>query len=124
MIAIQRGWCSIERRMSMSGVQAMACVLLAMVVSAGCAETRHAMSVDKSGFLGDELYGKMTKGDEDKLEAALKFVDQNAINSGQYTKIILDPVVLYRQPHHMGGGNSNDNAQLLMNYFYNKLLEF
>jgi hypothetical protein len=56
----------------MGGVQAMACLLLAMVLSAGCADTRHVMSVDKSGFLGEELYAKMTPGDESKLEAALK----------------------------------------------------
>ena len=77
--------------------------------------------VDKSGFLGEDLYSKMTKGDEDKLEAALKWIDTNAVGRGQYKKIILDPIVLYRQPQHMGGGNSNENAQMLINYFYNKM---
>jgi hypothetical protein len=99
----------------------MACVLLALVISAGCAETRHAMSVDKSGFLGQELYAKMTKGDEDKLEAALKWRDDSAILEGSYTKIILDPIVLYRKPQHTGGGNTNENSQMLMNYFFNKM---
>ena len=62
----------------------------------------------------------MTKGDEDKLEAALKYVDTNAVAKGHYKKIILDPIVMYRQPQHLGGGNSNENAQALLNYFYNK----
>jgi hypothetical protein len=105
----------------MGGVQAMACLLLAMVITTGCAETRHAMSVDKSGFLGDELYAKMTPGDESKLEAALKWIDNSAIGQGKYKKIILDPVVMYRQPEHLGGGNSNENTQMLINYFYSKL---
>jgi hypothetical protein len=98
----------------------MACVLLAMVVSAGCAETRHAMSVDKSGFLGEEVYAEMTKGDESKFQPALRFRD-DTLFSKDITKIILDPIFLYRQPQHMGGGNSNQNAQMLLNYFYNKL---
>jgi hypothetical protein len=116
------GWCSAERKISMGGVQAMACLLLALVLSAGCAETRHAMSVDKSGFLGEELYAKMTPGDESKLEAAMRWIDHDAIGKGmKMTKIILDPIVMYRQPEHTGGGNSNENAQMLLNYFYNKL---
>jgi hypothetical protein len=121
MTAKQRGWYSLERKMSMGGVQVMACLLLALVLSAGCAQTRHAMSVDKSGFLGDELYAKMTPGDESKLEAALKWVDNSAVEKGHYKKIILDPIVLYRQPEHLGGGNSNQNTQMLINYFYNKM---
>jgi hypothetical protein len=121
MTAKQRGWCSVKGSISMRAVGAMACVLFALVISTGCAETRHAMTVDKSGFLGEELYSKMTKGDEDKLEAALRWVDPNAITAGHYTKVILDPIVMYRQPQHMGGGNSNENAQMLLNYFYNKM---
>jgi hypothetical protein len=101
----------------------MACVLFALVLSTGCAQTRHAMSVDKSGFLGEELYSKMKVGDESKLEASLYFRDEALIsmNKGKYRKIILDPIVLYRQPQHIGGGNTNQNAQMLINYFYNKL---
>jgi hypothetical protein len=109
-----------ERSISMRGLGAMACVLFALVVSTGCAKTRHAMSVEKSGFLGEELYAKMTKGDESQLEPALRFKD-DSLFSKDITKIILDPVLLYRQPQHIGGGNSNQNAQLLLNYFYNKL---
>ena len=35
--------------------------------------------------------------------------------------IILDHVVLYRQPQHLGGGESNAASQELLNYFYSKL---
>jgi hypothetical protein len=120
MRAKQWGWFSVGRKISMSGVHAMAGLFLVIALSAGCAETRHAMSVDKSGFLGEELYAKMTPGDEDKLEAALRWRDDSAITN-DITKIILDPIVMYRQPQHMGGGNTNENSQMLINYFYNKL---
>ncbi len=96
-------------------------VLFALVISTGCAATRHAMTVDKSGFLGEEIYSQMKKGDEDRLEPALFYRDDNAIAAMRPKKLILDPVVMYRQPQHMGGGNSNENAQMLLNYFYNKL---
>jgi hypothetical protein len=86
----------------MRGIGAMACVLFALVISTGCAQTRHVMSVDKSGFLGEELYAKMTKGDESKLEAALRWVDYDAAKQGEYTKLLLDPIVLYRKPQHGG----------------------
>ena len=56
-----------------------------------------------------------------KLEAALQYEIRSQSRRGIITKIILDPIVLYRQPQHMGGGNSNENAQMLINYFYNKL---
>lgn len=95
--------------------------MVCLAALAGCAETRHAMSVDKSGFLGDELYAKMTPGDESKLEAALRWRDDSVLGTGDITKIILDPIVMYRKPQHTGGGNSNENAQMLINYFYNKL---
>jgi len=120
MTAKQWGWCWVKGRLSMREVGAMACVLLVLVLSTGCAETRHAMSVDKSGFLGEEVYAEMTKGDESKLQPALRFRDDSYF-SKDITKIILDPIFLYRQPQHMGGGNSNQNAQMLLNYFYNKL---
>ena len=91
-----------------------------LIGASGCAATRHVTTVDKSGFLGKELYDKMTPGDESKLEPALRWRDPGTDFTG-YTKMILDPVVLYRQPQHLGGGNSNENAQMLVNYFYNKL---
>lgn len=125
MIRTQQEWWSwfpIER-LSMGGVQAMACLLLALLLSTGCALTRHDTNVEKSGFLGEELYAKMTPGDESKLEAALRWRNDDAIQKAHPTKIILDPIVLYRQPQHMGGGNTNENSQILINYFYNKLHE-
>lgn len=97
-------------------------VALILMLSA-CAETRHATHVDKSGFLGRELYEKMSPGDPSKGEsAALIWVDPTM--SGRHPNlkgVILDHIVLYRQPQHLGGGNSNEASQELLNYFYNRM---
>jgi hypothetical protein len=76
----------------------MVSFVLATVVSNGCAKTRHVTGerhLDKSGFLGEELYSKMTPGDESQLEGALRWHDDSAITK-DLTKMILDPVVAYR----------------------------
>jgi len=105
------------------GVRGMAFLLLAVVFSVGCAETRHAMSVDKSGFLGEALYEKLTPGDPSIGEASLRWVD-NSAKGQKESKVILDPVVLYRQPHDVKKeGNPNQDVQELINYFHSKIYE-
>ena len=100
----------------------MLSLLAVIVFLSACAATRQA-TPDKSGFLGEELYEKMRPGDPSKGElAALIWVDPKVIELRPTLKgIILDHVVLYRQPQHLGGGNSNEAAQELLNYFYNRL---
>ena len=94
-----------------------------MVMLSACASTRHSTHVDKSGFLGEALYEKMRPGDPSKGEsAALLWVDPHMTGRHPNLKgVILDHIVLYRQPQHLGGGNTNEAAQELLNYFYNKL---
>jgi len=105
------------------GVRAMALLLLTMVFSVGCAETRHAMSVDKSGFLGEALYGKLKPGDPSVGEPSLRWVDDSA-KGHKEGKLILDPVVVYRQPHDVKKeGNTNQDLQELVNYFHSKIYE-
>ena len=118
-----RQWFAMTLRIPMGGVHVITFLLFGLLLSTGCAETRHATQVDKSGFLGEELYTKMKPGDPEKGEiAALVWVDPATKGTHPNLKgIILDHVVLYRQPQHMGGGNSNENSQILLNYFYNKL---
>jgi hypothetical protein len=98
-------------------------IVAVMVMLSGCAATRHATHVDKSGFLGEKIYEKMRPGDPSKGElAAFIWVDPDVIGLHPNLKgVILDHVVLYRQPQHLGGGNSNEAAQELLNYFYNRL---
>jgi len=103
--------------------QMLVLFVLAIVILVGCAQTRHVTrerDIDKSGFLGSELYEKLAPGDEKQLEPAFRWRD-DTVNYGQYSKVMLDPVLLYRQPHHVGGGNTNENAQALIDYFHAKL---
>jgi len=97
-------------------------LLIVIVFVSACAATRQA-TPDKSGFLGEALYERMRPGDPSKGElAALIWVDPNVIGVRPTLKgVILDHIVLYRQPQHLGGGNSNEAAQELLNYFYNRL---
>lgn len=105
------------------GVRAVAFLFLALVFSVGCAQTRHVKSVDKSGFLGEALYEKLTPGDQSIGEASLRWVDDSAKGQKE-SKLILDPVVLYRQPHDVKKeGNPNQDAQELINYFHSKIYE-
>jgi len=105
------------------GVRSTAFLLLTLVFSVGCAETRHAKSVDKSGFLGEALYEKLKPGDPSVGEPSLRWVDDSAKGKKE-GKLILDPVVLYRQPHDVKKeGNINQDAQELVNYFHSKIYE-
>lgn len=105
------------------GVRTMAFMLVILVFSVGCAETRHAKSVAKSGFLGEVLYAKLTPGDSSIGEPSLRWVDDSA-KGHKEGKLILDPVVLYRQPHDVQKeGNTNQDAQELVNYFHSKIYE-
>lgn len=70
--------------------------MLSALWLAGCADTRHAKSVEKSGFLGD--YSMLRKGatsttGEDP-EALLVYRNPKA-DIKKYKKIILDPVTLW-----------------------------
>ena len=96
-----------------------------IVILAGCAETRRVLQehrLDKSGFLGHDLYKKLTAGDETQLEAAFRWRDEQ-VAMKQYTKILIDPVILYRQPQDAGGGYSNEEAQILLNYLHTRTVE-
>ena len=63
---------------------------------AGCADTQHAKSVEKSGFLGD--YSMLRKGETSTMgedpEALLVYRNPKA-QWKKYTKIVLDPVTLW-----------------------------
>ena len=106
----------------MRRISALLSFIGVMVMLSACAATRPSSHVDKSGFLGKSLYEKMKPGDPSKGEtAALIWVDPSLTGRHPNLKaVILDHVVLYRQPQHLGGGNSNEASQELLNYFYNK----
>jgi hypothetical protein len=80
-----------------------------------CAPTRSARDVHESGFLGADA-AKLHKGG--KGEAALVYRNPN-VNWASYTKMLLDPVTLWRPPDAPDQGISHADAQTLTDYFYN-----
>jgi hypothetical protein len=97
-----------------------AVLLVAMVlVVCGGAATKQARTVDKLGFLRD-LYPKMTEGNEDAGESLLVYKNPKAalIPSGTYSKIMVDPVLIFRGPQSKMQGISQSEAQLMADTFY------
>lgn len=99
--------------------------MLSALWLAGCADTQHAKSVEKSGFLGSD-YAKLHKGatsttGEDP-EALLIYRNDKA-NWKQYTKIILDPVTLWVGKDSQLKKVSIEDRQRMGNLLWSKLKE-
>ncbi len=100
--------------------------VLVVTISA-CARTGHRTDVEapkpgtpQSGFLGAEYYAKMTPGDEDKYEAALRWISPDH-DLRNYDKLMLDPIVVYRGEKGKAEGIAAEDAQQVADYFYNAL---
>ncbi len=86
---------------------------------AGCAATKQARTVERLGFLKD-LYPRMTEGDENAGESLLIYKNPKVLHipPNSYTKIMLDPVLVFRGPQSKMRGISQDQAQLMADTFY------
>ncbi len=91
--------------------------LLAILVLSGCSASKQARSVEHSGFLGG-LYTQMQEGKEG--EALLVYHNPKAdkVPKGYYTKILLDPVLVYRGLSSHTVGVPQEEAQLAADTFY------
>jgi hypothetical protein len=95
-------------------------LLIAMMLwVSGCAATKQARTVDRLGFLKD-FYPMMSEGNEDAGESLLIYKNPKAalIPPHTYTKIMLDPVLLFRGPKTKMQGIPQDQAQLMADTFY------
>lgn len=84
----------------------LAIFILGVVAVTACAQTRHVTReshVPKSGFLGTELYSKLTPAKEDDLELAYRWLDTTA-EYHQYTKVLVDRVLVYYEATLVAGG--------------------
>ena len=102
------------------GIMMLRSVLLFVAVSvafAGCGATRHARSVEPSGFLQD-LYAQMRegKGDEALLVYRNPAVDWPA--KAAYNKILLDPIMIWRGKDSKVDGLDPKEAQVIADSFY------
>ena len=97
-----------------------ALLLITLLLSiSGCAATKQARTVERLGFMKD-LYPRMTEGDEHAGESLLIYKNPKVphIPPNSYTKIMLDPVLVFRGPQSKMQGISQDQAQLMADTFY------
>jgi len=87
-------------------------VLTATLIVSGCAVTKQARSVEKSGFLGD--YSKLKSGEKDR---SLLYYENPAAVWPSYDKVLLDPVRVYTSPESGLGKVSREELQSIVNYF-------
>lgn len=95
-------------------------LLIAMILFfPGCAATKQARTVDRLGFLKD-LYPVMSEGDENAGESLLIYKNLKValLPPHTYTKIMLDPVLIFRGPATKMNGIPQDQAQLMADTFY------
>lgn len=97
-------------------------VLLSLAVAvtvafSGCGATRHARSVEPSGFLQD-LYAQMREGQGDE---ALRVYRNPAVDwpaKASYGKMLLDPVMIWRGKDSKVQGLDQKDAQVIADSFY------
>ncbi|MHC4614445.1 MAG: DUF3313 domain-containing protein [Planctomycetota bacterium] len=92
-----------------------ALLLFGLVV--GCAKTMQARSSEYSGFLED--YERLERGK--KHEALYRWVNPDAAWS-TYDRILLDPIMLYRDAEGQRD-LKEDEVQEVLDYFYERLYE-
>ena len=94
-------------------------LVVGLLCNAACGATKQARTVDRLGFLKD-LYPKMVEGNEDAGESLLLYKNPRVaqIPPNTYTKIMLDPVLVFRGPHSKMQGISQEQAQLMADTFY------
>lgn len=95
-------------------------MLVAMVlIVCGCAATKQARTVDNLGFMKD-MYPMMSHGNEDLGESLLIYKNPKVatLPPNSYTKILLDPVLIFRGPESKMKGVSQKEAQVIADTFY------
>ncbi len=88
-------------------------LVMSMVFIVGCARTRQATTIEKTGFLGD--YSKLQKGKEG--EEVLVYVNPQVYWAG-YDKILLDPVTVWRGEKKGVEGIPEEDIQTMIDNFY------
>ncbi len=91
-------------------------LIVVLLLAAGCRTTRQTRSVETSGFLGD--YSQLEEGK--RGQAQLVYVNPRA-DFSRYDAVLLDSVTVWQAE----GSKpiSDEDAQVLTDYFYNALHE-
>lgn len=94
--------------------------VLLFVLLAGCASTKQARDVEQSGFLGD-IYPLLHEGKEGEALLVYKPEHIDHAHAATYTKILLDPVTIWRGEESKMKGLSQEELQALADHFYSLL---
>lgn len=86
----------------------------------GCGSTKQARSVEQSGFLGD-IYPLLREGKEGEALLVYKPEKIDKARFARYTKILLDPVTVWRGEESRTKGISHEEVQVLADYFFSLL---
>ncbi len=95
-------------------------ILLVCFILIGCATTKQAKKVEPSGFLSPEIYAKMSKGDRENLEPAMRYAAKD-VDFRKYNKIMLDPIVYFGGPKKKGEGIPPEDSQRILDYAFSKI---
>jgi len=95
-------------------------VVVCLFILNGCATTKQAKKVERSGFLSPEIYSMMEDGNEKELEATKRYLAEN-VAWQTYNKIMLDPIVYFGGQRDEGKGISQEDKQRILDYFFSKL---
>jgi len=93
-----------------------AVVALVLLVLTGCAVTRQARSVEKSGFLGD--YSQLKPGPDG---GALLVYKNPASDIKRYDKVLLDPVAIWTKSGSELSELSKEDRTRIVNHLYTLL---
>jgi len=91
--------------------------LIVILVASGCSATKQASSVEHSGFLGG-LYPQMQEGKEGQALLVYHNPKADKYPKGYFTKILLDPVLVYRGVPSRMADVTQEEAQLAADTFY------
>ena len=103
----------------MMRLQGIMCIVF-LVLLGGCAATKQARDVEQSGFLGD-LYPLLLEGKEGEALLVYKPEKVDHARAAQYTRILLDPVTIWRGEESKMEGLSQEQLQTLADHFYSLL---
>jgi len=95
-------------------------VVVILGLLAGCAATKQARNVEQSGFLGD-IYPQLREGKEGEALLVYKPHIINRAQFAEYTKMLLDPVTVWRGKESREEGVPQEEVQILADHFYSLL---
>ena len=94
--------------------------MLLLVFLVGCAATKQARDVEQTGFLGD-MYPLLQEGKEGEALLVYKPGKIDHARAAHYTRILLDPVTIWRGEKSKMEGLSQEQLQTLADHFYSLL---